>query len=1218
MAQTFHFKNYTASDGLPSNTVWALHQDRKGYLWFGTDSGLCRYDGLNYTNFGIAHGLGSTSIRGIFEDSRNRLWVATGLGVSVFDGERFTTYTTAQGLPDNQAFAGICTSDGTLWVSTAKGLARFDGQRFTPFQMPVAAPVWVFYQDHAGTLWGGSRGNGLLKIGKDGTQVIGRAQGLPDEFVFGLGEDQDHQLWVATSGGLCRSDGNGFRVYTQADGLGNNLAGSLVIDRYGRVWVCTYGAGLSRLERSGQVTVFNQRNGLTDVYLTGLMQDAEGNIWCATRSNGVFRLSNEAFAAFSKADGMGEGKVAGVGETPDGTVWFASVTGGLTALNPKGEIRRYGVKDGLQEETLWCLAVDAKGNVWTGGGKGVSCFDGKRFRNYSFAEMGARDSITCMTADRQGNVWFGSFPIESTGLIRYDGTTFTCFGKEQGMPHNPANSVTVDQGGTVWVGSEVGLIRFDGTGFRLFTVQDGLPSNRVQCAFGDEGNILWVGTDSGLVRFDGKQFRTYTTAEGLVGNVVRAVTRQDGNVWIGTSRGISIFDGEHFRNFTTRDGLLSDDIASSACLRQQNGTVWFGTNHGALRYRKVPDITVPVAPQVHLTGVQIADRVLQVLQDGEFPNRLPTFPYTDNTLTFEFLATSFTDERSVRYSFFLENFDREWSQPQRERFVRFTNLPAGNYRFWVKAASAASSWGEPKSVEVMIRPPFWQTWWFQIGMVAGLSLMGFGAYTLRIRSLHRLQAERLEHYRQLQQQREAQRLEHLRQMQEQHIEHLQQMQEQRLSALGQLLKSIQVINSDLDLKTVLQNLAEEGAQLVGGGPGGIGLIEGDQVIFKQLWRDGTWQDEQMVFKLGQGVAGKVAQTGRAMIVTDVRNCPEIAFPERLAELQIHGLMDVPVRSRTGTVIGVLDVRQKAGSPSFTEADRELIESLANQAAIALEKAALYGQLAEKNQVIVQSMRELETLYKHEQEFARRVQELDQMKTNFLVVTSHEMRTPLMVLKGYTDCLNDELFGPLNEAQRTSLETCGRMVERMAESCEEILEMLKISEGHSKLLTSPTDLSALVYKVTEELKSFVEQRRQHMQVEIPETLPVAVDAKKIELVLLNVVQNAIKFTPDGGSISIRVNGSPAMLHIAVVDSGIGISPEELDRIFDMFYTNADTSTHTSGKFEFSARGTGLGLAIAKSYVEMHGGRIWAESDGAKSGSTFHIELPRSKPGLRTED
>lgn len=251
---------------------------------------------------------------------------------------------------------------------------------------------------------------------------------------------------------------------------------------------------------------------------------------------------------------------------------------------------------------------------------------------------------------------------------------------------------------------------------------------------------------------------------------------------------------------------------------------------------------------------------------------------------------------------------------------------------------------------------------------------------------------------------------------------------------------------------------------------------------------------------------------------------------------------------------------------------------------------------------------LEKLYLREQEVNHTLKELNQMKTNFLIVTSHEMRTPLTIIKGYNEALLSQFFGTLSENQKRSLEATQRVVDRLSMTLEDILEMLKIAEGHIQLKLQSFNLTLLVQQVMEEFAPFINKRQQQICLHAPEELHISADHEKIHLALLNIIQNAIKFTHDNGEIQIHITPHPEQIHIRIQDNGIGIENSEIERIFDKFYTNEDPAYHTSGKFQFMARGTGLGLSIAKSYVEAHSGKIWAESDGKGKGSCFYMTLP----------
>jgi signal transduction histidine kinase len=231
-----------------------------------------------------------------------------------------------------------------------------------------------------------------------------------------------------------------------------------------------------------------------------------------------------------------------------------------------------------------------------------------------------------------------------------------------------------------------------------------------------------------------------------------------------------------------------------------------------------------------------------------------------------------------------------------------------------------------------------------------------------------------------------------------------------------------------------------------------------------------------------------------------------------------------------------------------------------------------------------------------------------MKTNFIAVASHEMRTPLTVLRGHSEALLERLFGPLTEPQQRSLETCLSVVDRLTGTFNDLVEILRFDRREVTLNRSRFDLGEVVRETVAGIEPHAERRKLAVEVECDEPFLIDADREKLRLVLGNIVQNAVKFTPDGGRVEIGLIREGTLINLTVRDEGIGIEPGELDRIFDRFYTTADTTRHKSGKFEFATRGSGLGLSIAKSYVEAHGGTIRAESDGVGKGSCFRIRLP----------
>jgi signal transduction histidine kinase len=246
-----------------------------------------------------------------------------------------------------------------------------------------------------------------------------------------------------------------------------------------------------------------------------------------------------------------------------------------------------------------------------------------------------------------------------------------------------------------------------------------------------------------------------------------------------------------------------------------------------------------------------------------------------------------------------------------------------------------------------------------------------------------------------------------------------------------------------------------------------------------------------------------------------------------------------------------------------------------------------------------------------------LQRLDRMKTDFIIIAGHELRTPLTAIYGYAQMLqsNADISGSADEAgsPRFIAEKMAEATWRLNQVVGDILNVSLIDADKLDLSMGPVFLRSLVDKVMEDVNDAASERALTFEVEGLDGLPpVMGDSKRLYQALWNVITNAVKYTPDEGQVSIRARQIEDTIEVAVRDTGIGIQPDDQERIFDRFYVLHDTSLHRSSKTAFKGGGLGVGLTVARGIIEGHGGRIWAESDGYDEerlpGSTFHILLP----------
>ncbi len=301
---------------------------------------------------------------------------------------------------------------------------------------------------------------------------------------------------------------------------------------------------------------------------------------------------------------------------------------------------------------------------------------------------------------------------------------------------------------------------------------------------------------------------------------------------------------------------------------------------------------------------------------------------------------------------------------------------------------------------------------------------------------------------------------------------------------------------------------------------------------------------------------------------------EERFGNLLEALHVEFMVGLPLVAKEGQSLGALVLGKR--SEPFASGDSQFLQVMVGQAAIAIENAHLF-------QKIQQAYDELK--------------ELDRLKSRFINIAAHELRTPLAVLLGYTTAMAEEASG----LDRVRLDIIARNAKRLGALVEDMLNLNYLETGRVRLHIQEVVLRDVLEEAIFDMQEMIAEKSLHVEVSVPPDFPLLLtDRQKLGLIVMNLLSNAVKYTPEGGDISFEVWQNDEKAVIAVRDSGIGIPPEECDKIFDRFYQVEDPLTRQHG-------GIGLGLSIAKSLVELCQGRIWVESEVGK-GSNFIFELP----------
>jgi len=324
-----------------------------------------------------------------------------------------------------------------------------------------------------------------------------------------------------------------------------------------------------------------------------------------------------------------------------------------------------------------------------------------------------------------------------------------------------------------------------------------------------------------------------------------------------------------------------------------------------------------------------------------------------------------------------------------------------------------------------------------------------------------------------------------------------------------------------------------------------------------------------------------------------------ADPKLLNELYENDVALVIPLKEKGQLTGVIVVGNKKSGDPFTTEDLRILNIIEGQIAISIKNALLYE---EQRQFASKLKKEVDEATKELQVANKHLKQMDQSKSEFLSIAAHQLRTPLTGIKGYISMFLENDFGKITQPQRVELEKIFRSSARLTRLIDVFLNVSRIETGRLDIKKEPTHLKEIIESVVGDLKQQAEKKKLEITVQYPdEDLPeIQADKDKIHDVVMNLIDNAIKYT-EKGWVNVRVARSKSLITFEVRDSGIGIDPSEIDKLFQKFSrAEAVTRIHTGG--------SGLGLFIAKKIVEAHGGRIWAESEGGGKGSMFTFTLP----------
>lgn len=733
-SQQYNLKVYGTRDGLVNSIVKAIYMDSKGYLWFGTQGGLSRFDGQTFTSYTEQDGLPGNDITCLTEDREGNIWVGTyGFGVAKFDGQKFTAYDTKSGLSDNTVYSIVCDDSGAVWISTFNGgLNRFSSGKFTVFGTKTGLLTDQFLKGSkgkGGNLWFGTKGKGVYRY--DGKNFVnyGASDGLTSPSYYCTVTDSKGQTWFGSlKQGIDVVSADYTFSHKNFPDIEGGVVSAIIEDRKGNYWIAGK-KGLLKHNANGEM-LFTEKHGLPSNTILSICEDYEGNIWVGTAA-GVCLFRNEAFVTFTEKEGLNNPKVNAYFCDSRGNCFVGMYGGGVGILRDN-HIDQLAIKE-LEGQLVIAFAEDSLGQIWVGcegNVQGVIVIAQKgeswsTVRTIPAIEGRGLKTVPRIIRDRNNNMWIASYGAGAV-CFKNDGT-YSLYRDSLNLPTGNVLTVFEDRNANIWLGMyQAGIAKISSGGqITLMDEDDGLGDNSVWCIAENPAGDLFFGTnDNGISCYNGSTFFTINTENGLCSNLIYALAiDKENRIWVGTNKGVNRisleknFTPSSIKYFGEKEGLRGTEISQHCLYIDKTNLLWMGTENGLIRYNPVFDYVNDSPPKLHLNTIRLfyenvdwskyADSV-----DGR--TLLPVNPvlsYKDNHLTFDFQALT-TD--FVQYQFMLEGLDDKWSPWTSNTSAAYPNIPSGRtYTFRLKAVN--SDGFESKDVisyTFTIEPPFWQTWWF--------------------------------------------------------------------------------------------------------------------------------------------------------------------------------------------------------------------------------------------------------------------------------------------------------------------------------------------------------------------------------------------------------------------------------------------------------------------------------------------------------------------------
>jgi PAS domain S-box-containing protein len=1214
------FEHISVEQGLPNSSVFCILQDKQGFMWFGTQHGLTRYDGHNFKVYAsdpraplkLSHNL----VISLFEDSKGIMWVGTwGGGLNRFDRKK-ETFETFKHKPDDNTSLNQDTinaifedSHSNLWICTDNGLSRFN-------RATNSFKRYLYKGDEEGKPSPNSiKVNTILEKNED-MLLVGTEKGLfkydktrDNFFLFACKHgknnppniktiycDQEEILWIGSEEGLLKFElKDGRLVHQKLHSKLEELNGkkiTSILKAKELVWIGTRGDGLYLFD-STQNKLAHHRNspehsiGLRNNDIRTIYEGRAGLVWVGVNGGGVskFDPGKEKFQLYRHTvkdpNSFNHNDVLVIRKSQMGGVWIGTKGGGFFRFEPETEtFTNYQIDSDIskrKERHEIRALCEYKGKLWVGTqGAGLYTFDPKIEEFTKHVSDGGKDNENVLNIfkDKSDALWIGTIDNGLT-KIGFEGKPDVNYRQTPGnyysLSNNQVFAIYEDKRGLLWIGTgNGGLNMFDRKTEKFYHYKpaqnrlNSISHNFITAILEDQEGVLWIGTNGGgLNRFirDSENFVSYTQKEGLPNDVIYDILcDKQGNLWISTNKGLSKFNPktDQFINYTVWDGLQDYEFNRGAACVYDGGRLFFGGVKGFNII--VPDkLTVnSQVPPIMFTSYKKMNKKVDLDTPIQYVKKLDLSP-KDSFISFEFAALNFSNPQENQYAYKLEPVNKEWILLGKKHDITLTNLEHGDYVLRVKGSNNDGVWNEiGTSIEITVHPFLWETLWFQVFSIIALISFGLGVVIWRIRTIEKKKQEAEK------QKDELSKAYNLLQKQIQERIKAEKKLRESETRYRTLVETSPDAISLCDLKGNFEMVNKQAVELLGYSE--KELKNNVKSIFRLLPRDEL---------------NKAKENAKSNLETGIARNAEFSIISKYGE-------KIPVEISTSLI------KDDHGKPKYF-----------------LE--------------IVRDIRERKKVEKEEKLRRERLVQIDKMVSLGTLVSgvAHELNNPLSAIKWNAEIFSrvwDDSIPILEKHAETDEDfmiaglpfhqTRTKVDELILGFMEGVKRIKEINENLRNFsrpkdagIREQVDINEIVRSSIKLTINMIHKATNNFSQDLADELPTFNgNFQKLEQVFINLILNACQALPEssrGFRISTEFKQELGHIEVTFKDQGIGIKDTDLKFITDPFFTT-----------KRDEGGTGLGLSISMQIIQDHGGNMFFDSKEGQ-GTSVIIHLPVDK-------